>query len=63
MHKVGFEPTIPVFERANTFHALDCATTVIGSNYTTCQKTACFMNWQDYNGSYKSHPVTQFLAG
>jgi hypothetical protein len=25
-----FEPTIPVFERAKTFHALDRATTVIG---------------------------------
>jgi hypothetical protein len=28
--KVGFEPTIPVFERARTVHALDCAATVIG---------------------------------
>jgi hypothetical protein len=27
---VGFEPTIPAFERAKTIHALDCATTVIG---------------------------------
>jgi hypothetical protein len=27
---VGFEPTIPVFEWAKTFHALDCAATVIG---------------------------------
>jgi hypothetical protein len=26
----GFEPTIPVFERAKTVHALDGATTVIG---------------------------------
>jgi hypothetical protein len=25
-----FEPTIPVFERVKTVHALDCATTVIG---------------------------------
>jgi hypothetical protein len=29
MHQVGFEPMIPVFERAKTFHALDCAATVI----------------------------------
>jgi hypothetical protein len=27
---VGFEPTIPVFERAKEVHALDCAATVIG---------------------------------
>jgi hypothetical protein len=27
---VGFEPTIPVFERARTVHALDRALTVIG---------------------------------
>jgi hypothetical protein len=29
MSQVGFEPTIPVFERAKTVHA-DCAGTVIG---------------------------------
>jgi hypothetical protein len=28
---VGFEPTIPVFERAKTVHALDCSATVIGT--------------------------------
>jgi hypothetical protein len=28
---VGFEPTIPVFERAKTIHALDRAATVIGA--------------------------------
>jgi hypothetical protein len=27
---VRFEPTISVFERAKTVHALDCAVTVIG---------------------------------
>jgi hypothetical protein len=27
---VGFEPTIPAFERAKTVHALHCATTMIG---------------------------------
>jgi hypothetical protein len=27
---VGFEPTIPVFKRANTIHALDRAATAIG---------------------------------
>jgi hypothetical protein len=30
MPQRGFEPTIPVFERAKTVHGLDCAGTVIG---------------------------------
>jgi hypothetical protein len=30
MPRVGFEPTIPVFERAKTIHALDLAASVIG---------------------------------
>jgi hypothetical protein len=35
MPRVGFEPTIPVFERAKTVHALDRAAIVIGKpNYT-----------------------------
>jgi hypothetical protein len=29
---VGFEPTIPAFEEANTVLALDCAATVNGHN-------------------------------
>jgi hypothetical protein len=32
MPQVGFEPTIPVFERAKTVHALDRAANVIGRN-------------------------------
>jgi hypothetical protein len=31
MPPVGLEPTIPVFERTKTVHALDRAATVIGS--------------------------------
>jgi hypothetical protein len=30
MPRVGFQPMIPVFERAKTVHALDRAATVIG---------------------------------
>jgi hypothetical protein len=30
MPRVGFEPTIPAFERPKTIHALDRAATVIG---------------------------------
>jgi hypothetical protein len=32
MHPVGFESTIPMFERAKTFHALDPTATVIGGS-------------------------------
>jgi hypothetical protein len=37
MPKMGFKPTIPVFERAKTIHALDREATVIGfyMNYYT----------------------------
>jgi hypothetical protein len=35
MPRVGFEPTIPVFERAKKFHALDGAAIVIGLIYHT----------------------------
>jgi hypothetical protein len=31
MPRVGFEPTIPVFERAKTLHSLDRAAIVIGT--------------------------------
>jgi hypothetical protein len=31
MPQVGFEITIPVFEQAKTFHAIDRAATVIGN--------------------------------
>jgi hypothetical protein len=33
MPQVGFEPTIPVFERAKTAHALDRAANVLGFMY------------------------------
>jgi hypothetical protein len=32
MPRVGLEPTIPVFERAKTVHALGHAATVIGGH-------------------------------
>jgi hypothetical protein len=36
MSCVGFEPTVPVFERAKTIRALECVAAVIGttSDYT-----------------------------
>jgi hypothetical protein len=33
MPKLGFKPTIPAFERANTIHALDRAATEIGLSF------------------------------
>jgi hypothetical protein len=33
MHRVEFEPTIPVFERAMTIHVLDRAVAVIDNPY------------------------------
>jgi hypothetical protein len=47
MARVGFEPTIPVFERAKTVHALDLAATVIGFNSYLLyrKKTAEFLGW------------------
>jgi hypothetical protein len=38
MPGVGFEPTIPVFERAKTVHALDRAATVIGGFLVFCHR-------------------------
>jgi hypothetical protein len=35
MPRVGFEPTIPAFERTKTVHALDRAATVIGRRLIT----------------------------
>jgi hypothetical protein len=32
MHQAGFEPTIPVFEQAESVHALDRGATVIGNS-------------------------------
>jgi hypothetical protein len=35
MPRVGFEPTVPAFERAKTIHASDRAVTVIGCTHFT----------------------------
>jgi hypothetical protein len=43
MRRVGFEPTIPVFERATTVHALDRAANVNGVYYSI--KTNLRENW------------------
>jgi hypothetical protein len=33
MPRVGYEPTIPMFERMKTVHALDCAAALIGTSF------------------------------
>jgi hypothetical protein len=38
MPRMGVEPTIPVFERANTVHTLDRAATVIGISTEYCSE-------------------------
>jgi hypothetical protein len=38
MPRVGFEPTIPVFERVKTVHVLDCSATVIKFAQSVCAK-------------------------
>jgi hypothetical protein len=40
MPRMGFEPTIPVFERAKTVHVLDRAATVIDKEATSYIKYA-----------------------
>jgi hypothetical protein len=42
---MGFEPTIPAFERAKTVHALDCPATVIGHKviYYLTENTLCLI--------------------
>jgi hypothetical protein len=48
MPRVGFEITIPVFEKAKTVHALDGAATVIGSygGSTVFQNAgSCLLNY------------------
>jgi hypothetical protein len=45
MHQVGFEPTIPAFERGKRVHALDRAATVIGNK----RKQECLKNFAEWN--------------
>jgi hypothetical protein len=51
MPRVGFEPTIPVFERAKTFYALDRAATVIISRNATQLKEIEGLNFSTYEGT------------
>jgi hypothetical protein len=48
MPRVGFEPTIPAFERTQTVHALDHAATVICRRAHTAWINCRYMNTTDY---------------
>jgi hypothetical protein len=43
MHRVGFEPMIPVSERVKTVHASDRAATVIGSGLYVEVLSFCYI--------------------
>jgi hypothetical protein len=43
MPRVGFEPTIPLYEPAKAVHASDRAASVIGTLRFTQRQTDCFL--------------------
>jgi hypothetical protein len=47
---VGFEPTIPAFERANTFHVTERAAIVIGNLAILQKSVVIFTPWLLYSG-------------
>jgi hypothetical protein len=47
MPGMGFEPTIPVSERAKTVHALDCAAILIGPHYNPWIIKRVIDHWSD----------------
>jgi formylmethanofuran dehydrogenase subunit E len=57
MPRVGFEPTIPVFERAKTFHALDCAATAIGYQHNTSLKSPLSLSMRHVIKTYEEVEV------
>jgi hypothetical protein len=60
MPQVGFEPTIPVFERAKTIHALDPAAIVIGNLiYTKFYKDWFKHSKSDRGGNTYRHTYRQ----
>jgi hypothetical protein len=62
---VGFEPSIPAFERSEALHALDCAATVIGQSRVYVYKTKSnvlyrmFSAQADWTLTHMSHKDTE----
>jgi hypothetical protein len=52
MLQVGFEPTIPVFERAKTIHALERAATVIG-RCMNCEVYLASIDKTEWSGEFQ----------
>jgi hypothetical protein len=48
MPRLGFELTLPVFEWAKTFNALDCAATVIGPKKNHSTEVLHSTSYYDY---------------
>jgi hypothetical protein len=71
MPRVGFEPTIPAFEREKTFHALDSTAIVMGCDKLSLLKpnlnSAAFSKLRSYNDFYyivfSGFAYRQLLAG
>jgi hypothetical protein len=57
--RVGFEPTIPVFERAKTVHALNLAATVIGGLLNRMPKKVINTQSKSYKEMKKKSSKTQ----
>jgi hypothetical protein len=60
MPRVGFEPTVPVFERAKTVHALDRAAAVFGKGFPRPGNIRMKVNnakwgWSDGNRGQKAY--------
>jgi hypothetical protein len=55
MPQVGFEPTIPVFEREKTVHDLDRAPTVIGSFFLIpiWKVSSNFLQWMEFSFHFR----------
>jgi hypothetical protein len=60
MPSVGFEPTIPMFERAKTVHALDRAVNVIGIKAHNGGKKNSFYNSRRRNYTQTNGVISRF---
>jgi hypothetical protein len=62
MPRVGFEPTIPAFERAKTVHALDHATALIGICTSYLIENTLRLHYEDQMGNGHSPVKTTELT-
>jgi hypothetical protein len=63
MPRVGFEPTIPVFQRAKTVHASDLAATVIGhTSHINIYISKYYQRTQNRNDTLKKNTARSFVT-